>query len=129
MFRAFALTLRARLRSATGRNKATELFPPLANVLQLLTVFRRLVKRRFRNFFIRDRDAEPAAEPAQLIFVELFLLMGDIAAFSAFAKTIPFDRAGKNDRGRTSMFDCGSICSMHFHRIMAAELQLLELFV
>ena len=85
--------------NATTRNKSAELFPSLANVLQLVTVLRRPVKRRFRNFFIGDRDAEPAAEPAQLIFVELFLLMRDIAALAAFAKTVAFDRAGENDCG------------------------------
>ena len=62
-------------------------------------VFGRPVERRLRDVLVGDRNAEPRAELAQLVFVHLLLLVGDVAAFARFAETVALDRLGEDHRG------------------------------
>src|SRR5881628_2638738 len=67
-------------RDAAGRHVSAEFLASLTNILGLLAVIRGFVKWRFRDLFIRNWNAESAAEAGQLIFIQFFLLVGDVAA-------------------------------------------------
>jgi hypothetical protein len=73
---------------------------PLLEVADLFAVVVGPVKGGLVDLIVRDGDIEAAAEMAQLLFVELFLLVGDIAALTGFAQAIALDGLGQNHRGR-----------------------------
>ena len=101
----------------------------LAEVLHLRTIFRRTIERRFGHAFVGNRNAEPRAELAQLVFVELLLVVRDVAAFAAFAQAVALDRFGE-DHGRPAFaFDGRLVGRVDFFRVVAAAAHLLQLFV
>ena len=72
-------------------------YPPSSSrrslqVFHLRAVFGRTVERQSGDFFVGDRNAEARAELAQLLFVELLLLVRDVAAFAGFAQSVALDR-------------------------------------
>ncbi len=83
-------------RCATGHRTAQRL-AALAQVLHLRAVFGRPVERCLGHLLVGDRDAEPRAELAQLLLVELLLVVGDVAAFAPFAQAVALDRLGEDD--------------------------------
>ena len=105
------------------------MFAPLQQVLGFRAVERRAVKGRLDDFFIGQWYVEAGAKLAQLAFVELLLLMGDIATFAGFAQSVTLDRLRENHRRRAFVFDRGFIGGVHFHRIMTAAQQLANLVV
>ena len=111
------------------RHEAAQLFAPLQQVLGFRAVERRAVKGRLDDFFIGQRNVEAAAKLAQLAFVELFLLMGDIAAFAGFAQAVALDRLGENHRRRAFVFHRRFVGGVNFHRIVTAAQQLANLVV
>src|SRR5574342_652194 len=77
---------------STLRNEAAELSAPFQHIARFLAVAGRAIKGSLDDFLIGQRNIEARAELAQLALVELFLLMGDVAAFAGLAETVAFDR-------------------------------------
>ena len=96
---------------------------------RLRAVGRRPEERRLGNLLIADRDAEPGAELAQFLFVELLLLVRDVAAFAGFAQAVALDGLGQDDRGPALVFDGGFVGGVDFARVVAAAQQLVDLLV
>ena len=109
--------------------KPAQGFAAFEQVFRLRAVERRPVKRRVHNFLVADGNVEPRAELAKLFFVQLFLLMRDVAAFASFTQAVAFYRFGENDRGLALMFHCGLVCGVHLPRVVAAAQQLANLVV
>ena len=84
------------------------------------------IERRLRDLFVADRNVEARAELAQLLLVQLLLLMRDVAAFAGFAEAIAFDGFGENDRGLALVFHRGFVSGINFRRIVAAAHQLAQ---
>ena len=78
---------------------------------------------------VGDRDFEAVAEVAQLLFVQLLLLMGDVAAFAGLAQSVALDRAGQNDGGLAAMRDGRGVSGVDFFRVMPAQAQRANLVV
>jgi hypothetical protein len=70
-------------RHTARRQIAAQRPPPFFQVADLFAFVVGPVKGGVLDLVIGDGDAEAAAEMAQLLFVELFLLVGDIAPFPA----------------------------------------------
>src|ERR1700676_2650290 len=119
---------RNRMDLAAG-NVATERVAPLLEVLHFDAVFRRFVKGSLRDFFIRDGNAEPRAELPQLVFVHLFLLVGDVAALAGFSEAIALDCFHQDDRRRAFVLDRGFVSAVNLLRIVSSEPHLMELLV
>ena len=66
---------------------------------------------------------------AQLVFVQLLLLVRDVLAFARFAEAVALDRAREDDRRLSLVLDGGLVGVVDLDRIVAAEPQLLELLV
>ena len=98
-------------------------------VLHLRAVVRRLVERRLGHALVGDRNAEPRAELAQFLFVELLLVVGDVAAFAAFAQAVALDRLGQDDRRLALAFDGRLVGRVDLLRIVPAAAHLLQLLV
>src|SRR2546430_15410069 len=84
--------------------KSAERLAAFQQILRLGTVERRTIKRRIDDLLVADRDVEPRAEFAKLLFVELFLLVRNVAALAGFAQAVAFHRLGEDDRGLTLVF-------------------------
>jgi len=54
--------------------------------LNFLTVFGGPIERNLDAVLIVERDAEARAEYAEFLFVEFFLLVGDVFAFACLAR-------------------------------------------
>ena len=111
------------------RHEAAELLPPLEHVGHFRAVVRRPIERRLGDFLVADRDAEAGAERAQLVFVELLLLVGDVLAFARLADAVALDRAREDDGRLPGVLDGGLVRRVHLDRIVAAERELLQLLV
>ena len=79
--------------------------------------------------FLGNRNVEALAEVDHFVFVELLLLMRDVAAFAGFAESIAFDGFGQDDGGRAFVFHGALVGVVDFLRIVAAALQCEDLFV
>src|SRR4030095_6795263 len=62
-------------RHDAGRDVPAELLSPLLQVLNLTAVLRRAIERSLGDLIVGDGNAEAGAELAQLVFVELLVLM------------------------------------------------------
>ena len=119
---------RHRLR-APRRHRPAERLAPLAEIHHLRAVVRRHVERRLGHALVGDRNAEPRAELAQLLLVELLLVVRDVAAFAAFAQAVAFDRLGE-DHGRLALaLDGRLVGRVDLLRIVPAAAHLLQLLV
>ena len=98
-------------------------------ILGFRAVRRRAVEGRFGDFFVGDRDVETRAKFAQLLFVQFFLLMRDVAAFAGFAQAIAFDGLGQDHRRLAFVFHRGFVGGINFFRIVAAAQQFVDLVV
>ncbi len=65
----------------------------------------------------------------EFLFVQLFLLVGDILPFAGLTQAIPFDGFGQDDRWTALVLDCSFVCGIDFVRIVTAAPELLQLFV
>jgi hypothetical protein len=74
----------------------------LQHVLHLEAVLGRAVERGLADLVLRDGNVEAAPELAQLILVELLLLVRDVLAFARFAQAVALDRAAQ-DHGRGAL--------------------------
>ena len=84
---------------------------------------------RILQFLVRDGDPEARAEHAQFVFVQLFLLVRDVLAFTRLAQSVTFDGLGQNDGGRAFVFGGGFVSRVHFDGIVTAQPHAGELFV
>ena len=103
------------------RHVTTQLLPPFLHVANFSTVVRWTVKRRVMQIFIWNWNSESRAEHAQLVFIELLLLVSDIFAFASFTKSVAFNGFRQNHCRRTLVFDRGFVRRMDFDRIMTAK--------
>ncbi len=110
-------------------NEPAKLLAPLEDIGGLGAIVGRTVERRLRDLFVADRHAEAGAERAELVFVELLLLMGDVLPLARFADAVALDRARKNDGRLAGVLDGGLISRIDLDWIVSAERQLLQLLV
>jgi hypothetical protein len=111
------------------RDVAAQGPPPLPEVLHFRASLGRPVEGRVRHVLVRYRDAEPRSEVAQLLLVELFLLVGDVAALPGLAEAVALDGPGQ-DHGRDALgADRRQVGVVHLLGIVAAEAELGELLV
>ena len=73
------------------------------------------------QFLVGDGNPEARAEDAQLIFIQLFLLVSDVLAFASFTQSIAFNRLGQNDGRRALVFGGGFVSGVHLDGIVAAQ--------
>ena len=111
------------------RHEAAERLAALAQVLDLGAVVGGAVERRLGDLVVGDRDAEAGAERAQLVLVQLLLLVGDVLAFAGLAEAVALDRAREDDGRLTLVLDGRLVGGVDLHRVVAAERQLLQLLV
>src|SRR5439155_24770247 len=109
--------------------KPTEFLSPLQKIFRFAVPRCGAEKWRFGDFFVADRDAEALSELAEFLFVELLLLMRDVAAFTGFAQTVALDCLRQNHRGLSFVFNGGFVSGIDFSRIIAAPQQLVDLLV
>ncbi len=81
------------------------------------------------QFVVRDRNSEARAEHAQLVVIQLFLLVGDVLAFAGFAQTVALDGLGQDDGGRALVLDRGFVSGMDLDGIVAAQAHAGQLLV
>ena len=112
-----------------GGHIAAELLATLLEIFHFGAVVAGTVERRFGEILVGDGNAEARAEDLQLFFVQLFLLVGDVLAFAAFAETVAFDRLGENDGWRALVLDGFLVGSVDLDGIVSTEAQVFELFV
>src|SRR5579872_2112079 len=91
------------------RNVSAERLPSRAQVLYFAAVVGRAVERCFGQLLVADRNTESRAELAQFVFVELLLLVGDVAPLAAFTEAVALDGARENDGRRALVFKRSSI--------------------
>src|SRR5436305_5832687 len=113
---------------AAGKRPAKSV-TPLAEIFHLGAVFWRLIERRAGDFFIGNRNAEPRAKLVQLLFVQLLVVVRDVAALARFAQAVSLDRLGQNDRRLALVFDRDVEGRENFLGIVPAAAELLQLFV
>ena len=88
-------------RTLRVRHVSAELLAARLHVLDFGAVVGRAVERRLMQLVVGNRNSEARAEHLQLVFVQLFLLVGDVLAFASFAESVALDRLGQND-GRSA---------------------------
>ena len=93
-----------RLQSRAGvhptlRQVAAEGLAAMVEVLHLAAVLRRLVERCVDDLLVGYRNVEAVAELAQLVLIELLLLVRDVPALAGFAEAVALDGFGQ-DHGR-----------------------------
>ena len=110
-------------------HESAKLLAPLQDVGDLGAVVGRTVERRLGDFLVADRNAEAGAEGAQLVFVQLLLLVRDVLPFARFADAVALDRAGEDDGRLPGVLDGGLVRRVDLDRIVPAERQLLQLLV
>ena len=87
------------------------------------------VERRLADFGVGDRNAEPVAEGAQLLFVHLLLLVRDVLALAGLAEAVALDRPRENHGRRALVLDGRLVGVVDLDRIVAAERSFFELIV
>ena len=122
-------TAAASLRDLARRHEAAERLAPLAHVADFDAVFGGAVERGLADVGVGDRNAEAGAERAQLVFVHLLLLVGDVLAFAGFAEAVALDGAREDDGRRALVLDRRLVGVVDLDRIVAAERHLLQLVV
>ena len=69
------------------------------------------------------------ADVLHLLFVQLLLLVGGVAAFAGFAQAVAFDGLGEDDGGLALVFDGALVGVVDLLRIVAAAAQAAEFLV
>ena len=128
-FGAFVEFLEVRFRNRSNRlgahfalrQVAAELLAALLHVADFRAVVGGTIERRLVQFLVGDGNSEARAEHAQLVFVQLFLLVGDVLAFASFAQSVAFDGLGQNDGRRSLVFDGRFVGGVHLDGIVSAQ--------
>ena len=103
------------------RQVAAQLLAPLLHVADFRAVVRGTIEGGVVQFLVRDGNSEARTEHAQLVFVQLFLLVGNVLAFAGFAQSVALDGLGQNDGGRSLVLDRGFEGGVHFDGIVTAQ--------
>src|SRR5688500_9333911 len=111
------------------RHETAELLPPLREVADFRTVVLRAIERRLGDLLVANRNSKAGPKRAQLVFVELLLLVSDVLPFTRLADSVALDRAGEDDGRLSGVLDGRLVGRVHLDRIVAAERQLLQLLV
>src|SRR5262249_15369360 len=74
-------------------------------------------------------NCEAGAKVCDLGFVELLLLVGDVAAFAGFTEAVAFDSLGEDKGGLAFAFDSALVGVVDLFGIVAAAAQFEDLFV
>ncbi len=108
---------------------APQLLPALLQVAHFGAVLGGTVERGAGHLLVRDGDAEAGAELAQLVLVQLLLLVGDVLAFAGLAQAVALGRHGQDD-GRLPLVLHGlAVGGVDLVWIVPAPLEGLELVV
>ena len=87
------------------------------------------IERQLGDLVVRQGDAEAVPERAQLVLVQLLLLVGDVAALAALAEPVALDGAGEDDGGAAAVGRRRRERRVHLGRVVPPEPQLLQLAV
>src|SRR5205085_1623845 len=87
------------------------------------------IERGVGNDFVADGNVEAGAKLAQFFFVQLFLLVGDVAAFTGFTEAVAFNGFGEDDGGLAFVFGGGFVSGIDFSRVMPAAVHAMKLLV
>ena len=136
-FRAFVEFLEVGLRNRSNglgahfalRQVTAQLFAAFLHIADFRTVISGTMERRVLQFFIGDGNPKARAEHAEFVFVQLFLLVGDVLALAGLAQPIALDGLGQDDGGRSLMFGGGLVGSVNLDGIVTAEPHTGKLFV
>src|SRR5258707_11217560 len=71
-----------------SRNIAAQFLAARAQILDFAALFRRAVERRVGQLIVVNGNTKTRSEFAEFVFIEFFLLVGDISALTAFAQAI-----------------------------------------
>ena len=111
------------------RHKSAELFPSRFQILDLGAVLRRTIEGRVCNLGVADRNVEPLPKLPQLVFVQFFLLVGDVLSFARFAEAVTLNRARKDNGGAALVLESRFVGGVNFSRIVATLAHGAESFV
>src|SRR6185369_5344950 len=103
-----------------SRHVAAQRLPAILHLLDFEAVFRRPIEWCFVQLFVWNRNSEARTEQRQLFVVDLLLLVRDVLAFAALAKSITFDGLCKNDRRRSFVLHRRAVGRMHLDWIVSA---------
>ena len=98
-------------------------------ILHLRRVLGRPVERHVGDDVVGQGNAEAPTELAKLLFVQLFLLVGDVAAFAGLAHAVALDGLGEDDGGFALGVLRGLEGGVDLERIVPAAVHLGELHV
>jgi hypothetical protein len=109
--------------------RAAKCFAALLQIGDFRALLVGTVVRRVADFLFGNRDAETLADGTELVFAQLLLLMRDVLAFGRVAEAISLDRAHQEDGGLAFVLDRRLVSVVNLHRIVPAQLELLEIVV
>ncbi len=97
--------------------------------MNLHAIFRRAIERHFNAIFVVERNAEARAKLAQLVFVQLFLLVRDVLAFAGFTQSVTFNSSRENDGRAALVLDGRFVRGVDLARIVPSEPQAAQRFI
>src|SRR5262249_49534456 len=104
-------------------NKPAQVHASCDEIAHLRTALRRSIKWCIAHLAIRNRDFKSIPEVAQLLLVELLLLVSNVLAFASLAQAVSLDSACENDGWLALMFDGRLKCRINLDRIVTAQSQ------
>src|ERR1041384_4326473 len=110
-------------------HKAAELAAALQQILGFTAVKRWAVEWGFDDFFIGQWNVEASAKFAQFTFIQLLLLMRNVAPFTCFTQAVAFDSLRQNNCRRPLVFDGTFVSRINLCGIMTAPEQFMDLLV
>src|SRR5262249_16946493 len=87
------------------------------------------IKRCIRQLRIGDRNAKAGAKLTQLLLVEQFLFMGDVASLTTLSESVAFDSFGEDDGRCAVVLHRGFVRPIDLLRVMAAAPHFMQLLV
>src|SRR5690606_16512744 len=82
-----------------------------------------------QDVLVVERDVEARAEAADLVLVQLLLLVRGVLSLAGLAKAVALDRAREDDRRTALRLGRGLVGGVHLLWIVPAQAQLLQLVV
>src|SRR6185503_6740133 len=110
-------------------HKAAELAAALQQILGFTAVKRWAIEWRFDDFFVGQWNVEASPKFAQLAFVQLLLLVSDVAPFTRFTQAVALHCLRQNNCRRALMFDGVFVGRVNLCGIMATPKQFTDLLV
>ena len=111
------------------RSGGSEGFASRPEIDHLGTVRGRAIEGRLLDVVLRHGDAEPRAKLAQLLLVELLLLVGHVATLARFAEPVALQGLGEDHGGRAAMLRGRLVRRVHLPRVVPTPGQAAELVV